>query len=122
MSKKAELFYKEKLDSCCKYLSNLEDVCVNNVTFWNQKVSMDINNVAVSKGNSIVWLCQYLGIDLNDTIGFGNGENDLSMFEVVGKSVAVANASDKIRQISDDISLNCENSGVFHYLEDNILK
>ena len=113
---------KKKLDSFRKYLSKFKDICVNNVTFWNQDVSMDINNIGVSKGNSVVWLCQYLGVDLKDTIGFGDGENDLSMFEVVGKSIAVGNASDKIRQNTDDVCLKCENNGIYKYLEDNILK
>ena len=36
-----------------------------------------------------------LNIDKDDTVGFGDGVNDISMFEVVGCSVAVDNANDK---------------------------
>lgn len=112
----------KKLKDCMNYLSTFSDIIVNNFNERTNECVMDINCSGVSKGNSIVWLCQYLGIEKKDTVAFGDGENDLSMFEAVGKSVAVANASDKIRQISSDISLKCEDSGVFHYLEDNILK
>ena len=110
------------MNSCCRYLTDLQNVVVNNVTFWNTDCSLDINDISISKGSSIVWLCQFLNLNLKDTIGFGDGENDLSMFEVVGKGVAVGNASDKIQQISDNVSLKCEDNGIFKYLEDKILK
>ena len=113
---------KLKLEDFQHYLTSLGNVVVNNVVCWDNYYSIDINDIGVSKGNSIVKLCQILEIDLVDTIGFGDGVNDLSMLQVVGKSVVVGNASNKIRQISDDVSLKCEDSGVFHYLEDNILK
>lgn len=112
---------KLKLEDCHHYLASLGNVVVNNVVCWDNYYSIDINDIGVSKGNSIVKLCQILEIDLVDTIGFGDGENDLSMFQVVGKSVAVGNANNKIRQISDDVSLKCNDNGVFRYLEDNIL-
>lgn len=112
----------QKITDCVDYLSSLPNIIVNNFNERTDEYLMDINCSSVSKGNSIVWLCKYLEIEMEDTIGFGDGDNDLSMFQVVGKSVVVGNASDKIRQISDDVSLKCEDSGVFHYLEDNILK
>lgn len=112
---------ERNLNSCCRYLTDLQNVVVNNVAFWNTDCSLDINDISISKGSGIVWLCQFLNLNLKDTIGFGDGENDLSMFEVVGKSVAVGNASDKIQQISDDVSLKCNDNGIFRYLEDKIL-
>ena len=67
-------------------------------------------------------MCNYLGIDINESIFFGDGDNDISAFKVIGKGVAMENASAKIRQICDDVTLSCENNGVFKYIEDNILK
>lgn len=109
-------------DSCYHYLSSLENVLVNNVCAWNSFYTIDVNAIGVSKGNSIVKLCHFLNIDIKDTIGFGDGENDISMFQVVGFSVAVKNASIKIQNTANDIALECENNGVFKYLEDKILK
>ncbi len=110
------------LDQCCQFLSNLRDICVNNISNWEDYFTLDVNNILVSKGNSMKWLSQYLGISLGNVLAFGDGENDISMFEVAGKSVAVGNASDRIQQIANDVTLKCEENGVFRYLEDKILK
>ncbi len=112
----------DSLDKCCQFLSNLRDICVNNISNWNDYFTLDINDILVSKGNSIKWLCQYLKISLDDSLVFGDGVNDVSMFEVAGKSVAVGNASDKIQQIASNVTLKCEENGVFKYLKDKILK
>lgn len=103
-------------------VKKISDVVVNNVSIRGDDCAIDLCYINVSKGNSIAWLCKDLGISLNDTIGFGNGMNDLSFFEAVGKSVAVLNADDNIQQKSDDVSLKCSEDGIFHYIEDNILK
>lgn len=115
-------FPKNKIEEISNYLETVPMIVVNNITTWDDYCSMDINNKLVSKGSAIVWLCNSLQIDEGDTIAFGDGNNDVSMFEVVGQSVAVANSSDKIKQISNDVSLSCDEKGVFKYIEDNILK
>lgn len=109
------------LDDCCQYLSSLQEIVVNNVTFWDDECSMDINDVSISKGSSVLWLCQYLNIDVKGTLAFGDGENDISMFQVVEKGIAVGNACDILKQNSYDVSLNCGDNGIYKYLEDNIL-
>lgn len=113
---------KEKLYSCEKYLSTLHDICVNNITFFDNIYTMDINDIHISKGNGVLWLCQFLSIDLKDTLGFGDGMNDISLFEIVGRSVAVGNACREIKIMANDISLDCENKGIYKYIEENILE
>lgn len=112
----------QDLNTILGKINNMSDVIVNNVSIRGNDCAIDINCTKVSKGNSINWLCQNLGVSLKDTIGFGDGENDVSVFEVVGKSVAVENAEDNIKQKCDDIALKCSEDGIFHYMEDNILK
>lgn len=112
---------RRKMSSWLSFLSNFHEICVNNITNWDDCSSIDINAFDVSKGNSIVWLCNFLKIDLKYTLAFGDGENDISMFQVVDKGVAVGNACDKLKQFSYDVSLNCIDNGIYKYLEDNIL-
>lgn len=114
-------FPKLEIESVCQYLSNLQKIVVNNVTYWGNECSIDVNDISVSKGSSISWLCQFLNISVKDTLAFGDGENDMSMFQVVEKVIAVGNACDNLKQISYDVSLNCTNNGIYKYLEDNIL-
>lgn len=104
------------------YIKDIDNVKINNMTYWNNYWTIDLNNKFVSKGNSALWLCDLLGINMDEVIAFGDGDNDLSMFEVVDKCVAVENASDKVKQIAHEVSLSCENNGIYKYIEDHILK
>ena len=111
--------YKEDIIMFLEYLSH---IIVSNVTNWGNKYSIDINDDKVSKGNSVKWLCKKLNIDKKDSIAFGDGENDISMFQVVGKSVSMENASDSIKKLTDDVALNYKQYGIYKYIENNILK
>lgn len=110
------------LNFVLEMIRRISNVVVNNVSIRGEDCAIDVNCSGISKGNSIVWLCNQLGVSLEDTVGFGDGENDLSVFEVVGKSVAVLNAGDNIQKKCDDVTLECSKDGIFHYIEDNILK
>ena len=45
-----------------------------------------------NKGAAILWICKRMGISTEQVVVFGDGNNDLPMFDVVENSVAVANA------------------------------
>jgi len=47
----------------------------------------------VNKGEGLLRLCQTLGtVSPDQVLAFGDGENDIDMFKVVGHPVAMANA------------------------------
>lgn len=77
----------------------------------------DIAGIESSKGNAIKQLCKILKIDLKDTVAIGDSINDISMFKIVGHSVAMGNANDKIKQYADEITLSNEENGVAVFLE-----
>lgn len=60
---------------------------------------------------------QDLDIPIKNTIAIGNDNNDISMFEVAGLSVAVANASDDIKNKVNHITLSNDEDGVAVFLE-----
>lgn len=113
---------KSDFQKIFNYLENVKNIKINNMANWEDYWSIDINNKDVSKGSSIKWLCNYLGIDVDEAIAFGDGDNDKSMFEVVNKGVAVGNAIDKLKVLSKDVALDCSDNGIYKYIEDNILK
>ncbi len=55
--------------------------------------------------------------DLKDLIVFGDGENDISMFEVAGLAVAMENGFDTVKSCADDICESNDADGVVQYLE-----
>lgn len=78
----------------------------------------DIAPSLVSKGYAIKKLCEHLNIDLKDSIAIGDGINDISMFEVVGLSVAMGNSTDYVKKKADIITLDTDNNGVSYILKD----
>ena len=103
-------------------IKDIEDIIINNVNCKKGRCSIDITDINVCKGNSVLWLCNYLNINSNDVIAFGDGENDVSMFKVVSRGIAVDNACLELKKYADEITDSCYNDGVFKYIENNILK
>ncbi|WOO87839.1 Cof-type HAD-IIB family hydrolase [Mollicutes bacterium LVI A0039] len=70
-----------------------------------------------TKGQGLELVFEKQGWDLKDLIVFGDGENDISMFEVAGRSVAMANGFDTVKACSDEVCLANSEDGVAKYLE-----
>ncbi len=78
---------------------------------------MDITRNNVSKGNAIIKFCKIMNIDIKDTIAIGDDNNDISMFKVAGYGVAMENATDKLKEISNEITRSNNENGVALFLE-----
>lgn len=75
----------------------------------------------LSKGASIIEACKIFGIDIKDTIVFGDEMNDISMFEVAGTGVAMGNAVESIKNIADYVTKSNNEDGIAYYLENFVL-
>ncbi len=78
-----------------------------------------------TKGQGLQFVFEKNGWSLDELIVFGDGENDISMFEVAGHAVAMENAFDTVKAKANDITLSNDEDGVAVYLEKiytNILK
>ncbi len=70
------------------------------------------------KANALHKVCEYLDIPLNKTTVFGDGMNDIEMFKIAGKSVAVSNALDLLKEHATHIlPHNNDEDAVAKYLE-----
>ncbi len=79
---------------------------------------IDIVSKECSKGNALRIITNDLGIALDETMAFGDNENDLSMLTKAGYPVAMANAKDFVKEvISETTPVNNEDGGVGKYLE-----
>lgn len=114
--------HKDYADDFVKHMEYYKTVCVNNAGFWGDTCTFDVNDKSISKGYAIEYLCDSLNFEKDDTIAFGDGINDISMFDAVGKGIAVGNAQDSVKNQADDVTLSYDNNGVFKYIENNILK
>ena len=114
-------FKVNDIDKVLGYIDGLEYTTYSNICKHSDSCTVDINNYKVSKGNGIRYLCDYLDIDISNTICFGDSDNDLSMFKIVGKSIAMDNAIDEIKKSADDFTVSVDDNGVFKYIDKEIL-
>ena len=77
----------------------------------------DIVSTNVSKGSAVSKVCQYLNINSDEIIAIGDGENDISMFDLTPNSVAMGNASDFVKSKANEVTLSNEEDGVAKVLE-----
>jgi len=56
------------------------------------------------KAAGIEELCKYYGVERQNILAFGDGENDISMLKWAGVGVAMANAGDAVKAAADHIA------------------
>lgn len=69
-----------------------------------------------SKGQTLKRLAHQLNIQPSEILAIGDNENDLSMLEFAGVSVAMGNADIRIKQKADYVTKTNEEEGVRHTL------
>nr|WP_249317158.1 HAD family hydrolase [Bacillus sp. FJAT-50079] len=67
----------------------------------------------VNKLTAIEFVLQYLDVDKTNTMAYGDGNNDIKMFEAVAYGVAMENASEELKEVSKEITSKAEEDGVF---------
>ena len=83
--------------------------------------SIEITNLGANKGDALVHISQYLGIEASESMAIGDNFNDMEMLSWAGLSIAVANADDAIRNIADFVTLKNSQSGVAHAINRFVL-
>jgi Cof subfamily protein (haloacid dehalogenase superfamily) len=73
---------------------------------------LEFTKNAVDKSAGIDVICSYLGINKNDVVAMGDSYNDLTMIRDCGIGVAMGNAPDDIKAISDFIAPSNKDDGV----------
>ena len=64
---------------------------------------LEINPKGVNKGVAVKWLCDYLKVEKNQTMGIGDSDNDIDMIKNVGFGCAVKGSKESLKKIVDYI-------------------
>ena len=91
------------LMSVQKELQKVPEFNENLDIFISSERYLEINSKGVNKGVAVKWLCDYLKIDKNQTLGIGDSDNDIDMIQNVGFGCAVKGAKENLKKISDYI-------------------
>lgn len=74
--------------------------------------SGELSMAGVHKASAIAHLVEHLGVPVADTMGYGDGLNDLEMIEYVGTGVAMGNARPEVLAIADDVTGTPDEDGI----------
>ena len=86
--------------------------------------SFDLTLKGSSKAVGIKEFIKELGRDINDTIAFGDGRNDIEMIEETGLGIAMGNAVPELKSVAKYVTANIEEEGItaackhFNYISD----
>lgn len=72
----------------------------------------DIMSYGSSKGKGIESFLEYSNLNKEEVMAFGDGGNDISMFEAVGISVAMGDGEDKLKEIASYITDSIDDDGI----------
>ncbi|KAL0491495.1 hypothetical protein AKO1_004012 [Acrasis kona] len=72
--------------------------------YRHHKFFVEVLHPMANKGKALKILCDKLNIPPSRVISFGDGENDIEMFQFSGRSISMANACPKAKEHSHHIS------------------
>ena len=72
----------------------------------------DITAGDADKGKGLHAMADYLGLDIRETMAFGDGGNDISIIREAGIGVAMGNAGEEVKEIADYVTSSVDDEGV----------
>lgn len=83
--------------------------------------NFEVTNIEAQKGPALKSLIDSLGLSEDEIVIFGDGENDISMFNMFENAVAMGNAMDIISDIANYHCMTNYEDGVANFIKDRIL-
>lgn len=68
----------------------------------------------VNKGTGVKKTLEALGIDIKDSYGFGDSENDMELVAMCGTGIAMGNARQELKEAADYVTTDIEEDGIFN--------
>lgn len=87
--------------------------------WWDRAV--DIIPAGSGKGNAVNQVLKYFGYSPKNAMAFGDGNNDIPMFDEVGYGIAMGNASDKLKEVAADTTVSVQHDGIYRYCKEHNL-
>ena len=108
---KIQMFFKD-MDRRAKELERLPKLFPDLTVTSSITNNIEINAKNANKGEALRFLCRHLGLDVSESMSFGDSSNDLSMIVAAGVGVAMANADQALLDAADFVTDTNDNDGV----------
>lgn len=107
----------ETANELVKQLSAIH--CVHAVKmngYTDDLVDILVSHTDATKSKAIHQIQRSLSINIRNTIGIGNGYNDIEIFNAVGTKIAVSNAVEELKSLADIVIGDVQDDSVTTYL------
>lgn len=91
-----------------EYLEKCPDIKVVDGGFDN----LEFTKAGTNKAAGLKFLAGHLGMTMDEVMAVGDSENDIEMLREAGLGIAMGNASDEVKEVADEITLDNEHEGV----------
>lgn len=110
------LKYREIIENefCSVNVVSMRDTDSKNSRKW-----LTINPNNVNKFNTLKIICDKVESTTDNTIFFGDGENDLTLIENVGLGIAMENAIEIVKNKASRVTLSNDEEGLAIFLEES---
>ena len=109
---------EENFSKHMEEINKISDIEVCNGGIDNGECFADIDIKGTSKGNAIKELFRLFNIKKEESICFGDSNNDIPMFQSCGIKVAMKNGTQELKQAADYITeYSCDEDGVIRFLK-----
>lgn len=83
---------------------------------WND-VAVDIISDRGGKAIGIAEILKHYHLQRDEIMAFGDNENDMDMLAFAGLGIAMGNALDIVKEVSDDVTDTVDEDGIYHALQ-----
>jgi len=82
--------------------------------------NIEVNSIGAGKDRGLEALCKHLGLEITESIAFGDGSNDCGMLRAAGLGVCMANGCEPAKTAADMITVSNDEAGVGFVIEELI--
>ena len=86
-----------------------------------EKTALECSATGVTKGTGLLRLCEYLGVEPEETIAVGDADNDLNILETAGLAIAVGNANEHVKAVAAVVVNDCDHDGCAEAIDKYLL-
>lgn len=107
---KAEYFFYDDISLKDKVMDIIKD---EKEFFFSSAlpVNIEVNNPKATKGQAVKRLAELYGFSLDEVMAIGDGDNDITMLETAGFSVAMGNSTELLKRRADAVTDTVDNEG-----------
>lgn len=112
------------VDNISKIRNNLPKYILDNLEITSSVPNrIEFVNKNMTKVNAIELLLNKLGIDKENTVAIGDGDNDIDMIKYVGYGIAMKNSPDIVKEKADIVTEYSNNEdGVYYIIKELLSK